>query len=500
MKGRVDPGIFLCYRRDDTQGYAGWLWESLTERVGRGRVFRDIDEIEPGLNFVEVIDEAMAKCRACLVLIGPRWLTVTDPLGTPRIQLEGDFVRLEVEAALSRDIRVIPVLLQGAEMPTQSVLPETLKPLALRNAVELSESRWHYDVDRLVNVLSLLLESPQTAGDLELGKEVEDQDEQITSSGQAIGPASATDGMPPPVPDGEDLMGAPLADLGEVTIPPDPVAVAVSDLPAGATSIDESAPVVGAEVDVASGSAPTIAEPPPKIGDLPEPNGDAPDGREGTRPTSALTATPPVAPAEVAPPETLPSYVAPATGAPPPVRKRRGMIVAIVAGVMILGIGAALLLRGGRADTRSQGDISAPSPGGDGQTTSLAPSTSPTPAATAVPPLPKVKPPTNLEATSVGESVVELRWERPGGETKAVRFLIIRNGQQIGKTTKLTFTDEGLSSGTLYHYRVLAVAFDSQASSDVLEVTTDTPPPPLTPEEQCLAIGGTWLGQECLPP
>lgn len=493
MKGRADPGIFLCYRRDDTQGYAGWLWESLTERFGRGRVFRDIDEIEPGLNFVEVIDEAMSRCRASLVLIGPRWLSVTDTEGTPRIQLEGDFVRLEVEAALSRDMRVIPVLLQGAEMPTQSVLPETIKPLALRNAVELSESRWHYDVDRLVNVLSLLLESPQTAGELELGKEAEDSDEQITSSGQAIGPSTGTDAMPPPVPVGEDLIGDPLEDLREVIIPPNPVAVAVSDLPVAAKLMDASAPVVGAEVDDAIASASTIIEAPPTMADLPEPNGDAPNGAEGPNPTSALTAAPPT----VAPPT-----VTPPTGAPPPARKRGGMIAAILAGLMILGIGGALLLKAGRADTRSEGDISAP-PIGDGQTSTSPPSiTSPTPTATAVQPLPKVKPPTHLEATSVGQSVVELRWERPGGQIHVVRYLIIRNGQQIGKTTELTFADEGLSSGTVYHYRVLAVARDSQASSQVLEVTTDAPPapPPLTPEEQCLAIGGTWLGQECLPP
>ena len=495
---RADPGIFLCYRRDDTQGYAGWLWESLTERFGRGRVFRDIDEIEPGLNFVEVIDEAMSRCRASLILIGPRWLSVTDKEGTPRIQLEGDFVRLEVEAALSRDMRVIPVLLQGAEMPTQSALPETIKPLALRNAVELSESRWHYDVDRLVNVLSLLLESPQTAGELELGKEVEGADEQVTSSGQAIGPATGTDVMPPPAPVGEDVIGDPPDDKRHV-IPPNPVSVAVS-VPVAAKLMDASVPVVGAENYDAVASTPATIDAPTTRRDVPEPNGDAPKTAEAPKPTAALTAPPQVTPVDPGPAETTPSYVAPPTVAPPPARKRGGMIAAIVAGLMILGIGGVLFLNAGGGDTGSE--ISAPTVG-DGQSATSTPSTaSPTPTATVVQPLPKVKPPTHLEATSVGQSVVELRWERPGGSIRVLRFLIIRNGQQIGRTTELTFADEGLSSGTVYHYRVLAVARDSKSTSRVLEVTTDSPPapPPLTPEEQCLAIGGTWLGEECLPP
>ncbi len=160
MPEEGEPRIFLCYRRDDTPGYAGWLWESLTEQFGPRKVFRDIYEIEPGIDFLEAIDSAMAKCLACLVLIGPRWLAIADQSGKPRIDLDDDYVRLEIEAALSRNIRVIPVLVQGAEMPAAAALPTPLKPLALRNAVELSDARWRHDVNRLTEVLSAVLESP----------------------------------------------------------------------------------------------------------------------------------------------------------------------------------------------------------------------------------------------------------------------------------------------------------------------------------------------------
>lgn len=160
MPEEGEPRIFLCYRRDDTPGYAGWLWESLTEQFGSRTVFRDIDEIEPGVNFVEAIDSAMAACVACLVLIGPRWLAIADQSGRARIDLDDDYVRLEVEAALSRNIRVIPVLVQGAEMPVAADLPVSLKPLALRNALELSDARWRHDVNRLTQALASVLESP----------------------------------------------------------------------------------------------------------------------------------------------------------------------------------------------------------------------------------------------------------------------------------------------------------------------------------------------------
>lgn len=152
-------GIFISYRRDDTSGHAGRLYDRLSDRFGEDRVFIDIDTIEPGVDFFEAIQDAVGSCDALIVLIGKRWLTVTDETGQLRLDNPMDFVRLEVETALNRNIRVIPVLVQGAVMPRPQDLPESLVKLTRRNALELSDARWHYDVGRLINVLEKYLQA-----------------------------------------------------------------------------------------------------------------------------------------------------------------------------------------------------------------------------------------------------------------------------------------------------------------------------------------------------
>ena len=147
---------FISYRRDDAAGYARAIYEELTERFTSDRIFRDVDAIEPGLPFDEVIRSAVAKCEVLLVLIGARWLEPQAD-GSRRIDDERDFVRLEIAAALARDIRVIPVLLDGVEMPAESALPAALRALAWRNAIEVSNSRFSADLKRLGDVLGKLL-------------------------------------------------------------------------------------------------------------------------------------------------------------------------------------------------------------------------------------------------------------------------------------------------------------------------------------------------------
>jgi hypothetical protein len=148
--------IFISYRREDGRADAGRLAKDLRAHLGEHRVFRDIDTLEPGVDFVKAIGVALGDCAALLVLIGPGWLGARDAAGRRRLDDPQDFVRLEVEAALSRDIRVIPVLLGGAGMPATADLPPPLAPLARRHAHELSESRWDYDVDRLAKTLVAL--------------------------------------------------------------------------------------------------------------------------------------------------------------------------------------------------------------------------------------------------------------------------------------------------------------------------------------------------------
>lgn len=148
--------VFISYRRDDAAGYARAIYEALTERFSPERVFMDVDAIEPGLPFDEVIRDAVGKCEVLLVLIGARWLAPRSEGGT-RLDDERDFVRIEIAAALARKIRVIPVLLDGAPMPKEAELPEPLRGLVWRNAIELSNTRFNADIDRLAEVLAKVL-------------------------------------------------------------------------------------------------------------------------------------------------------------------------------------------------------------------------------------------------------------------------------------------------------------------------------------------------------
>jgi TIR domain len=151
--GRRSARIFLSYRREDSSGYAGRLFDALVSRFGDGDIFMDIDTIAPGQDFVEVIEEALVDCEIVLVLIGPSWLNMRDKRKRRRLDNPDDFVRLEIEGALSHRLLVLPVLVGGAEIPSSRDLPSSLAPLARRNAFDLSDRRWHYDVQTLLNTL-----------------------------------------------------------------------------------------------------------------------------------------------------------------------------------------------------------------------------------------------------------------------------------------------------------------------------------------------------------
>jgi hypothetical protein len=142
--------FFISYRRDDSAGHVGRLYDALSARFGRQRLFFDIDHIAPGQDFVQVLDSSLNRCSVLLVVIGKRWAG-SGKIGSRRIDQPDDFVHLEVAAGLRRpDIRIIPVLIQGAKMPGPSSLPEDLRDLSRRNATELSDLRWKEDVARLV--------------------------------------------------------------------------------------------------------------------------------------------------------------------------------------------------------------------------------------------------------------------------------------------------------------------------------------------------------------
>ncbi|MFB3092719.1 MAG: AAA family ATPase, partial [Dehalococcoidia bacterium] len=174
------PRIFISYRRDDSAGHTGRIYDRLIDRFGRGQVFMDVDTVQPGLDYIQVVHEAIGTCDGLIAVIGREWLQASDATGVRRLENPADLVRLEIATALERDIRVIPVLVQGVQMPLEIELPEGLKGLASRNALEVSDTRFRYDVDRLIEALevptpeqladSVFVESPQPVGSVFVGR------------------------------------------------------------------------------------------------------------------------------------------------------------------------------------------------------------------------------------------------------------------------------------------------------------------------------------------
>jgi len=153
------PGIFINYRHADALPHARLLQVNLRERFPDAPVFMDLDSIEAGLDFAKVISDAINECRVMVVLIGPRWATLTDDQGRRRLEQPDDFARFEIRMALRRGIRVIPVLVEGAKPVRQQELPPDLRRLARLNALEMScDHRYQYDADRLMVIIERALE------------------------------------------------------------------------------------------------------------------------------------------------------------------------------------------------------------------------------------------------------------------------------------------------------------------------------------------------------
>ncbi len=154
--------IFISYRRQDSQSAAGRLADDLKERLPETRIFRDVETISPGEDFVDAIDTALAECGVLIAVIGPRWLTVTGQDGQRRLDDPKDYTRVEIATALRRDgVRVIPVLVEGAAMPQVADLPDDLIALARRNAIDLTDKRWQYDIGVIENAVREALGLPK---------------------------------------------------------------------------------------------------------------------------------------------------------------------------------------------------------------------------------------------------------------------------------------------------------------------------------------------------
>jgi hypothetical protein len=145
------PKLFLSYRRQDSGAYTGRLYDRLVACFGQDQVFMDTEQIPFGANFLQKIDTELSTSEACLVVIGPHWIVSKD--GRRRLEDADDAVRYELETALHRKIRLIPLVVGGGRMPHRSELPETLAPLCSLNALEISDHRFHQDVETLIHAI-----------------------------------------------------------------------------------------------------------------------------------------------------------------------------------------------------------------------------------------------------------------------------------------------------------------------------------------------------------
>ncbi|MDX1983624.1 MAG: toll/interleukin-1 receptor domain-containing protein [Bryobacteraceae bacterium] len=141
--------IFISYRRDDSSGYTGRIYDRLSKEFGDDRVFRDVSDIAPGENFVDAVGRNVAEASVVLIIIGREWLEIRDVEGRRRLDNPQDLVRREAEMALAGKATVIPVLVEGAAMPKEGDLPASVRKLVHCNAIRLSEDTFDFGIEQL---------------------------------------------------------------------------------------------------------------------------------------------------------------------------------------------------------------------------------------------------------------------------------------------------------------------------------------------------------------
>ena len=150
----INRSVFLSYRRNDSRGYATLVRDRLLSVMNKDRVFLDLSSLHAGEDFVLALDQAIKKSDVVLVLIGPDWLDVRKADGTRRLDDPNDFVLRKVALALQQSPLVIPVLVGGAQMPSEEQLPKAIHKLARRHAQALDDGHWDYDCDSLINAIT----------------------------------------------------------------------------------------------------------------------------------------------------------------------------------------------------------------------------------------------------------------------------------------------------------------------------------------------------------
>jgi hypothetical protein len=221
-------GVFISYRRSDAQAWAGRLGADLATAFGDVARFFDLASIAPGADYMDVIERAVADADAVLVLIGPQWADTRDSAGRRRLEDPDDVVAAEIAQALKPGRLVIPVLLGSAEMPASTDLPEPLRPLRRRNAIELSECRWAFDCNRLFDALeaaSPLKRRPPVGGDamsttVSVGSGLTLTDAEVGNIAGLRGATSAVPGLSVDVLQGARLQNVKVGDITGVDFAP----------------------------------------------------------------------------------------------------------------------------------------------------------------------------------------------------------------------------------------------------------------------------------------
>jgi hypothetical protein len=156
--------IFISYRRDDSADVTGRIYDRLVERFGKAQVFKDVDSIPLGVDFRKHLHQVVGSCDILLAVMGDRWLTAGGPEQRTRLEDAKDFVRIELEAALQRNIPIVPVLVRGGEVPDEGNLPPSLADIAYRNGLAVRpDPDFHHDMDRLIQGVVAHLSSNETA-------------------------------------------------------------------------------------------------------------------------------------------------------------------------------------------------------------------------------------------------------------------------------------------------------------------------------------------------
>jgi len=181
-------GIFLSYRREDSRHFAGRLFDSISSALPNIRVFMDVDSIRFGEDFVDVLNEQLNSCQALLVVIGPSWLQKRGDTGKTNLDDPDDFIRIEIETAITRKIPVIPVLVDGAQMPAQNEIPETLRPLRRRQFIRIDHDNYNPVVKQLVVQLSELVNKAAPSQQVETQTKVSPPADTKTLAGRARHP------------------------------------------------------------------------------------------------------------------------------------------------------------------------------------------------------------------------------------------------------------------------------------------------------------------------